>query len=263
MVESDPFRPAKLLVTLAGPDLDAFEAQCNAFLKDCKVEVVRDDKSHPTQIIGKARLPDKTIPDAMERNAMRLMNEMRSTLDKAVHAAAKLLGSSDLKHAHFPFGESESQFHTQLSSSRGPWGGIPTELHNFLKALRPFWGGNDLLRAFGDFSNPTKHESILTVKMQPGDIGINPGLGGQLTGFLDRLGGAVWNESKTELEIYRASKSRPFNMKVEMVTSIAFNDAKGLTGKDFVPTIRQVMGIVNGIVLGLEAETNRILRERT
>jgi hypothetical protein len=261
MAEDDPFRPAKLLVTLASAELDQFQARCDAFIKECKLEFVTDDKSHPTQIVGKVRILG-AIPDVLERDAMRFVNELRSSLDKAVNAAAKLLGSTDLKHTHFPFGESETQFQSQMGAARGSWRGIPQEIRNYLLALKPFWGGNDLLRAFGGFSNPTKHENILTVNITFGGIGINPGPGGVLSAHFDTVG-TVWNEAKTECEIFRARKNFPANFTVRPIPTIAFNEAQGLTRKEFVPTIRQIAGIVNGIVLGLEAETARILRSRT
>lgn len=251
----DPFRPAKLLVSLASGDINKFQARCDAFLNESKMELIEDHDSQPEQVIHKVRVTD-AVPDDLERDAVHLVGDLRSALDKAVHAASVQIGTSDPKYAHFPAADSEAGFKGQLNSGRGPYRGVPQELRDYLVSLKPWWGGNDILRSFLAFSNPTKHESILTVDVHFNGITI-AGDGGR---FHFENVGTVWNEHKTECEIFRTLKSRPIQGQIRIKRSIAFNNAERLSGHPFAPIIREIARIVNSIVLGLEAETERILR---
>lgn len=264
----DPFYTPKLILRLAKPDLDDFDAGCDAFfnkgnvlLKGGNFEAFAREDAYTGEIVHGVRIVSD-IPEKLERDAMRLVSDIRNALDKATHAASISLDSADPAYAHFPHGESESWLEGQLkraATGGGPFRGIPEELHPFLLGLRPYWGGNDLLRAFCAISNPNKHESVVAIGIHFHGIAV----GGYAPYREFTRVGTVWNKTKDECEVFRVPRGHKIEPGIEMPAYLTFNDAKGLTGKQFSPTIRDLLGIAESIVLGLEAETARILRERT
>jgi hypothetical protein len=129
MAVGDPtterFRPARILINGVRGDLKDFNARTMKWLQAGQYEFFIDHSCDPGQWTHKLRFVG-TIPDDLERDAVRFVTDLRFGLDKAVHAAAFLLGSTDLKHAPFPFGESsEQQFLGQLRANRSAWAGIP------------------------------------------------------------------------------------------------------------------------------------------
>jgi hypothetical protein len=254
----DLFRSAKVLVEGASNDFPQFETRCNAFLKESKLEFFTDEHSEPGKVIHKVRIFAR-VPDSLERDAIHLVGDLRSALDKATNAASVLIGTTDAKHTSFPAADSEAQLRGQLNAGGGPYRGIPRELHDYLINLRPYWDqrGNQMLRYFLLVSNPTKHESILSIDVNFDGIGFNEG-----NFYFDRVM-TVWNEEKTECEIFRTLKARPPQGQIRVNHTVTFNNAgAGFAARPFVPEIRQVLRVVNGVVLGLEAETRRILATR-
>lgn len=253
---TDPFYSAKLLAHLARADVEDFATGCQTFIDNCQLEFIADYNQEADQTIVRARVRTD-IPDELERDAVRLVMEMRATLDKAVNAAAKVItNSGDVRYTSFPFGTCKAEVEGQLRAERGQLRNIPKELHEHLLGLAPHMGGNDLLAAFGVFSNPAKHEAVLAVNLRLLGIGINSG-----NWHFDRVQ-IIWNEAKDEAELFRLRGRLKSYNGLRISCGVAFHDAKGLTDKEVSSTLCEIAGMVETIVLGLEAETARIVAER-
>jgi len=255
---TDPFYSAKLLARLARPDAEDFNTACQAFANKCKLQMIEDYDQHLNQTIVRFRVISD-IPDRLERDATRLVNELRSALDKSVNAASKIIkgvGSGKLKYTHFPFGSNMNELERQLSAERGLLRDIPKELHEHLLSLKPYIGGNDTLAAVGKLSNPAKHENLLALHLRLPSIGIN---GGDWHFAQIR---PIWNEAKDECELFRLKGIQQSYHGLRIRSTVTFNDAESLAGKEVAPTLFELARMVEEIVLGLEAKTASIIQGR-
>jgi hypothetical protein len=255
--DTDPFRPAKLLVNKARADFEDFNKRCATFIAQCKFDVLIDKETDPFSVIVKARRVDVgAVPDELEAAAIVIIGSLRSALDKAVHAAALVLGSDDLKKAPFPFGDSAVQFATQLASKKGPWIGIPKQLHQYFIDLGPHPDKTPLLKEFGEVSNPAKHEAILTIDAYMNGIGIGSGTGSAVFTSTRQ----VWDEKKSELEFCRIRKPFVGSFKIMPVPQVVLNTGKRIRGEPFFRFMCDVIWLVDSAVKGIEAETLRLSR---
>lgn len=177
----DPFYSAKLPFREIHADIADIKIRATALVDQRNLMPIPQRDKDTGELIYKVRIV-QDIPDDIERDAVRYLTEIRGALDKAIHGAAKLLGSRSLKHTNFPFGDAAGgakSFANQLANTKGPWRGIPNELHAYLLELMPFptrggaGDGNDLLALLGELSNPAKHENTLLISIQVNGIGIN------------------------------------------------------------------------------------------
>jgi hypothetical protein len=257
---ADPFYSAKLPVEQGSIDLDALQVICDEFISDNVVEAFVDYDRDTFEQIQKVRVI-KDVPDDIEHRAVLLLTSLRGALDKAVHGAASILGTRSERHTNFPFGKDEVSFKRQLASETGPWRGIPIELHDYVLELQPYpmrkgaARGNNLLAAFGKLSNPAKHQNVLMV-----DVHFAMGIG---NGYVDCVNViSRWNDDHSEFEVFRTPFGRPPSFQCQLYPGISFNKAPGMPAKGFIPAMRDVLSMVEGIVFGIEAKTAEALKRR-
>ena len=196
--------------------------------------------------------------DALEEMAYRAVGDLRNALDQAVYAACKSLGVGDPKRANFPLGDSEIQFKRQLQSDKGPYRDIPVELHPKLISFEPFpldetnAKGNPLLRALGEMANPNKHHLPLGIEAQTGMRFY--GARGPIT-----MVGTLW-DWKGRTILYKRVAGVPYEVKMDLDPRVAFGQVAGMAGKPVTRTLREMFSMVDGIIIGLKAETERLLR---
>lgn len=255
---SDPFYAAKLTFGTIHEEIRSLKLISDDFRRQQNVQPFIEKDKATGELICKARVL-RDVPDDIERSATRYLTEIRSTLDKAVNASARILGSVSLKHTNFPFGDKtggRNAFEKQLMRETGIWRGIPKELRTYLMSLQPYprsaayEGGNDLLALLGELSNPAKHDSRLFVSLDVEGFIIKKFSGK----FHFPHVGVIWNESRDECQLCRIS-SAAGSIQFEVPSQISFSNSMGYFDRDFSELLGEMAKLAEQIVGEIEALT--------
>lgn len=196
--------------------------------------------------------------EELEEQAYRAVGDLRNALDQAMYAACKSLGVEDPKRANFPVGDTKIHFERQLASRSGPYRDIPIRLHPKLASYEPFppenedAEGNPLLRALAEMANPNKHHLPLGIEVQTGMrcYGVQGGIISL---------GTKW-DWKGRTELYRRIPGMPYKIDMQLEPRIAFGQVAGMAGKPVTRSLREMLSMVQGIIAGLKAEADRLIR---
>lgn len=195
-------------------------------------------------------------PESLEQAAYRVVGDLRNALDQAVYAGARALGVEKPKWTNFPIAETEMEFGRRLTAPKGQYRDIPAQLHDKLISFEPFWPdseqgkGNRLLRALAEMSNPNKHHLPLGIECQTG-MRFYGGRG--LLAF-----GTKW-DWKGRTELYRTNPRIPHEINMQLEPRIAFGEIAGMAGKPVTRTFREMLPMVQTIIVELEAETRNLI----
>lgn len=218
--------------------------------------------SRGTDTIVYGLRPTAQIPGRIRAKANSALQQLRNALDQAVYAATvEIAGKPKSNNTYFPFCKSPEDFGDVVG---GRCREIPLSLHPYLLSLEPYptspdhKGGNDLFRALGTVAGPAKHQCALALGM---DV--------HRTDFsnLHAVGGgfklnAAWLPNSNEFRIMEAETRCHVSFDVKPWLFIRFSD-DGAIGKAPATTVlRDLAGMVERVVLGIEAEADRIVRAR-
>jgi len=253
-MDLDAFESPKLLLAGAKVSLALFEAQAAIFAQTCRHTLVQrpNQKTGGTTVV--LCLQDK-LSDSARIAAYRIVTDIRSALDQATGDAAIELGRANSKGVYFPMGRDPSDFEGQV---RRHCRGVHAELISFIERLKPYYGGNSELWALGRMAGPNKHQRILAVGFQSENITIH----GYPWALATLKGPATltqhWDGKNNELEVMQIGPGGHLNAHIRPSLEVTIGEAEVFKGKPAAATFHQLIGIVEGIVLGLEAETARI-----
>lgn len=242
----------------AQKQINQFEVAERAFFKENPGKEFSYLEFMTTQWVHGIEFPVRPT-DELEEMAYRATGDLRNALDQSVFAACKSLNVSNPKHANFPVGDSEKSLQRQLTSVKGPYRDIPVALHRVLLGHKAFYPdteqgeGNRLLRGLADMANPNKHHLPLGIEVQTGMHFY--GASGGVIGF-----GTRW-DWKGRTELYRTIPGVPYTIDMELHPRIAFGQVAGMAGEPVTRTLREMLSMTEGIILGLKAETKRLVRE--
>lgn len=241
----------------AEKQIDQFESTERIFLKENPGKEFSYVEFATTQWVHCIEFATRPSEE-LEEQAYRAVGDLRNALDQAVYAACKSLGVKDPKRANFPIGDSKKQFERQMASRAGPYRDIPVELHHGLAGYEPYYPeskdseGNRLLRALADMANPNKHNLPLGIEVQTGMR-----LYGASGGIVSI--GTTW-DWKGRTELYRRIPGIPYEVNMQLEPRIAFGQVAGMAGEPVTRTLREMLPMTNGIILGLKAQTERLLK---
>jgi len=260
-----PFLSSKLWITQAREDLAEFQIRERShFAKEHAYTMFEDLKRRPgTKVIG---LKLAEPPVTLSTKAAQILGALRSSLDQATWRASVMLGASEDEKIYFPLAGAKGNFE-DMFREKGKCKTIPVELHPFLRRCQGYPtgpshdGGNDLLYALSPISNPNKHTETFRV-------GVEAASG---TACLDSAAFDELMEFKLPPDFDPANRevilavTRPtggYRMKMALPAYIAFGEVPIVARQPVIPVLHKMSGVVEGVVLGIEEETARILRER-
>ena len=233
-----------------------FEARCAAFCKACNYEVVRKRNNKTSEEVILLRFDRRPTPD-LRAKATSVLTGARHALDQAVCDAAIQLGRKDAKKIYFPVAQDAADLEKAIVSRCK---GVDTDLLDFIRATKPYYGGNDIIREGCRITND-KHVRV---------IGLS--LGGSYTTLisnenLDIQGPCVlwinkWNYITNELEYARIGPGGHFNMDIDHPVSIVLGEGKPPFAGSAATALGDFISETDSIILGIKAETARILAGR-
>ncbi len=213
--------------------------------------IAEPDAKHPENVVHKIRLTE-SIPDCLDVIAADAVNNMRSALDHACYAIARASGKVDPKNAAFPMSGSAAEFNR---SAKGRCTDLPEEIFALFVRLQPYKGGNDALCALKDLSNADKH--TLLTPVGTGMVRIGSKL--KATGFVKMPLKPSWDRTKNEIVVFTTGPSAA-NLKYDFKFSlfVSFEDVEIVRGKDAIEVLDALVGVVERVLLAIEAEARRI-----
>jgi hypothetical protein len=260
-----PFFSAKLWLTQAREDLGDFKRREEAHFshEEAYTTFVDTEREPGFKVFGiKMAAPPETLPT----RAAQIVNSLRSALDQATYRASVLLGADTKEKIYFPLSGCKGNFDAMFLD-KGKCKNIPRELHSFLKGCQGYprspdhEGGNDLLYAIGPISNPNKHTDTYRIRIDAAGWGAF-----QLGEITDIVGNFAippdFDPVNSEYVLAVTLPTGEFNANVHLPAHIAFGEVPIIPGQPVVPVLDKMTDIVEGIVLGIEAKTAQILRER-
>lgn len=256
MTNLPAFDSPKELVGHAGEHIDRLQGEIKAFFDRQPYAKVVDFDREANQHIYKLRITAK-LPSPVRLIFKDATSNLRDALDHAVYASAVSLGVDDPEKTGFPFANDASHLQGELRTWK--FSDVPQDIHPILMTFRPYPGGNDLLVGLNRMRNPNTHRVIVPVGFASMGNSISLGSGTLTSG---QLGYSRWDAAKNEVEYMRLGFGSTFNAKVEFSFDVTFGDIEFVRDQPVVGVLRAIQAEVNRIILALEAETARILRER-
>jgi hypothetical protein len=257
-----PFKSSKRWITQAREDIQDFkERERAAFTGKQAYTVFTDLKRRPGhKVVG---LKPAKLSDTLTTKAANIVGALRNALDQATWRASVELGASEEEIIYFPFGGTKGNF-DNLFRGKGKAMNIPHELHGKLKGFEGFptskdySGGNNLLYALSKISNPNKHTETYTVGLAVAQRGHMMSVGDMTEGSFP----PKYDPVNNEIVLFTTPAAGKLNIDMSVATFVAFGEVPIVARQPVIPVLDEMTSVADRIVLGIEAETARILRER-
>jgi hypothetical protein len=248
---SDQFFSSRYSIEHAKRHITELDGEAVAFFNSNPYSKVVELSADGTEDLHKIKLI-KPMPIALSGIAFDALNNLRSALDQAGYSigiASKTKG----KNSHFPFGDSLDEVQSRIGSTSKD---LPKDIFDLMVSFKPYKGGNNLLWALNKLCNSHKHEIIIPMAVATGRETI------QHAAFQDGFIGFMvprWNRAKNEMTVVRLKHATThYNIDLQIDFFIALAKVDVVDGQPAVGVLNNLVGIVDGIVSGVEAEAKRI-----
>ena len=248
----DHFRSARRRIARANVHIKNIEAGIEAFMAQSPFQVITERGIEPGTVAGrpwswvKLKLTHE-FPDELGDTTAEAVDALRSALDHACFAVAKLAGEEDPKSTHFPFADDPAQLENVIKRKCR---NLPADFVDLLRAYKPWAGGNNLLWAFNKARAGNQHRFGVDVAITANNTKLRgkTGEGDFVVGFAP----PNWNLEKQEMELAQGFNFSEDDLDVSVVIEVAFTDAGPLTGKSVVRLLNALRGTVEKIVEDIE-----------
>lgn len=237
--------------------LTAFESLCDSFVRSCDYEVVRTRDNKTSEEVISLRFSKRPTP-RLRAKATSILSDIRNALDQAVCDAAVALGRKNAKNVYFPLGQNAADLEDAI---KGRCRNVHPEILDFIRACKPYYGGNDIVRTACQIITD-KHSRILRLS-----------LGGKYTHLVSNENLFIrspckfwinkWNRLKNELEYARVGPGGHFQMDINHPIKVVLGEGHAPFDGPASAALRDIISETERIILGLEAETARILRSQS
>lgn len=191
----------------------------------------------------------KPFPEEWDSMAADAVVNLRAALDQAVFAIFGLSRIVKPRQAKFPFADSLRDLEGNSVLIY-----FPKNIKPFFLGLKPYKGGNDLLWALNRMCNTNKHRLLTPICLFRGPVQV----------FAERISGNAgipvpqWDgtENKITLPDPQTNAKTRYHVNFEVV--IAFNEVEVVRGQPVVAVLNDLAGIVERILLAIEAEARRL-----
>jgi hypothetical protein len=254
MSDLAPFESPKELIQGAKEQLAQLEAECATFGDNCPYNIVtRIDNKAGEKVV--ALTLQRRFPPRIRRIASSILKEARLALDQAMCEAATQLGRKNAKGPYFPFGKSAADLRAARKSKCD---GVDRRIVAYAMRFKPCYRGNPMLWSLARLATYS-HETIIAARPQDTGAYLQTAVV-SVTGPM-KLTINKWNSLHNEMEIARLPQNASITLNSDAVLSlqVIFGESgEAVKGRQVTTALHQLIGIAEGVVLGLEAETARI-----
>ncbi|RWN51902.1 hypothetical protein [Mesorhizobium sp.] len=255
-VSIDHFESAKLQIERGREHIKDAETRIKAFFSREPYATVVDKDAQTGQQSHKIRLTEK-LPPNVRGIVKDASSNLRDALDHAVYANAVALIGGDPSDTGFPFANDDAGVTGELNGRR--LRGNPVEIRPLLASFKPYPAGNQLLCALNRVRNPNTHRVIVPIGAAA--IGAEFKFGEEIRGPV-QIGINHWDASKNEVTYLIAGAGSKVQYEVKASFNVVFGEVDLVAGQPVIATLYAIASETERVILAIEAETARILRDR-
>jgi hypothetical protein len=252
-----PFESPKILIEGVKERLVDIDEASKRFLNECDRKIITYTDPNTKESVAKVCFGQR-IPGRIREMVSNCINNLRHSLDQAVCDGAVLLGRPNSKGVYFPFGKTPKNLDDEFGSRCK---NVDPDFVKFIRRYNCHYGGNDELYAFGSLAGANKHQRIIGIALDSGSQsfgGKNAFVRGPAS-----FGYFKWSDARNELEFARTQPGGYIQGDYSFAFYIGIDTGKAVFPGSAPTVLSYFASKFEGIVLGLEAETARILRART
>jgi hypothetical protein len=247
---SDPFHSSKYCIARARQHVSDLKRQVVEFIKTEPYTFVMEVDPSTCEEVHKLKLT-KPMPVALPGIAFDAANNLRSSLDQAIHSVILLATGKEIRNAFFPIARTESEFENTV---KGRLKELPKEILDLIRALKPYEGGNIPLLALNALSNTNKHAFITPVAIASGkEMHFKGTVRGNTL-----INVPVWDRAKNEMELIRQPVGSAYEVDIKFTYFVAMCDVEFVDGAPIDAVFKKLVGVVEGIIMAIEAEARRL-----
>jgi hypothetical protein len=256
----EPFESPKELINGAKERVAELEAVCQAVRETREYDIVTHSDPKTREQVVKIRLRHK-FPPKIRRLASSILKELRISLDQAFCDGAVALGRKNAKGIYFPFGRSVEDIKDAV---RDKCKNVNELLIDYCLSFKPYYGAdsNGVLWSMNSLAGST-HQSIVGVGLSD-MMSFHKAIIGHAGSM--RLTINKWSDLHNELEVARLDPGSLLHVQSDFALQfqIVFSGrAHALSFRPLIESLYLLIHIVERIILGIEAETGRILASRS
>jgi hypothetical protein len=261
MLGESPFNSPRLLIADARDDIHALNAIVGEFVKnENHTEVTEYDPAQPyfTHAIQfQGRLPERT-----GLLARRAITSLRSALDQSVYASAVLLNSPNLNATKFPFADTDTELDGDIKRRCR---GVAPEIAALIRSLKPYKGGDVTLWALNKLRNIKEHRMLIPSAFGGGlQFPTHTMSRRVIANVQAAFDDTHWDPVNNKLT-FTLPRIFPMPVDGQIKTAffITFGDIEGVRSRPAVTFLYDAARKVVGCIDAIEAETRRLIRERS
>jgi hypothetical protein len=252
----DPFQSPKRRLGRAKQHVRALDTGLQRFYK--KQPYVRVIETHTDGMSQALKIKlRRQIPDRYTDIAYEALEALRSALDQTAYAAAVCCNHTRPDLVHFPVTDDPAQFENTV---RGRCKDLPPEIVTLFRSFHAYPGGNDLLVALNRIRRQGFHRIL-----EPVGSGFLAATGvqgtikaGPIAEYPTYVPNMVWDSEKDEMIYGVVGPGGEFKYEIQFTFTVTFGEVEGLAGAPVVPALRELVRLVEGIILATESEARRI-----
>ncbi|WP_303827371.1 hypothetical protein [Asticcacaulis taihuensis] len=246
------FESSLQLIEAAKEYLPVIEVGIESFLaKDNRTGVVDKDPKTEEHLI-KVRFK-KLIAKQIPLRIYDLAGYLRSALDQACYASAVCIKGGEPKKTKFLFANTIEGLTAEIK--RGTCKDLHPEIIRFMEIVRPYEAGNKALWSLNKLRNKNQHRILCVANATATGFGIN---GGEIKKAI-LTPCSEWRPLHQELVFVRASPESEFRAQIDPTIIVELDKSLGFSHESAAHTLNNLVSEVESIVMGIKAETARIL----
>jgi hypothetical protein len=258
---ADLFHSPYLTLIRAKYHIDQLNAELLDFINSQPWAYVVDEESQPGTHIHKIKFT-RQLSEMWPCILFDAVNNLRAVLDQVGYAAAVAAKRPSTKSVKFPFGPTEEKWRNNLA---GGCKDLPAEIRDYFEIHKAYKGGNNTLWALNEIANAKKHLALVPIEVS----GIVSTIYADIDearhkGFIVHEGSG-WDTQKNEtVLLYITPPTGPidpqfkFNIGGHFTYSIAIGGIETVGDRPVMLALKQMSGMVEGILFGVEAECRRL-----
>lgn len=246
---ADPFESSRRKIARAKQHIQNFKRHVGRFEKKEPYKPLAElDPQSPNTRVHKVKLVEP-LPVVLGEIVADAVGNLREALDLAGYAVAVASGSKT-ENTYFPFAKDRAHFNF------GRCKDLPQDIQTLFGAFKPYLGGNDMLWAINQICNVKKHKDILRIGVTViGGMNLSAS-GSKGTWAYPKTW--AWDRTKNEVILGWSSTDSDFKCHFKVTLAVAFGEVQIVRGQEALGVLSQMVRIVEGILLAIEAESRRL-----
>ena len=254
---SKPFHTALRRVNRANRKIEQFERESSYFATNQAMFMGIE----PHTLDGRVGVAYKIkqiegAPDELSDYVDTTIDGLRAALDSACYDSGEALGKPTPKYANFPFADSARELENTI---KGRCKDIHPEIVDLLRSFAPYEAGNKVLWAFNKARQVNQHKSLVDFVISIGNVTldkikvVNSGRGFALV--------CKWYPVEREFIVAHWMEGAEIEIgTINAEVYPAFINAGALDGQPVIGGLKEIASIVEGIVIAIKGQTERLLR---